>query len=321
MKRAIVIGGGGILGGTWAVGALRALEEVHGFSVNDVDLVVGTSAGSVLAALIGSGVTTGQLYEHYSDQKVSSGPLEGYRWDPDRATGGERPGRPQTFAPGSPKLIGQGLLNIGRMPLTAVLSAFLPPGGKSLERVGHLIEAVSPMGGWAQSPSGTDPDVWIVAMDYDTGKRVVFGRAGAPVVPIADAVMASCAIPGWFTPMEIGGHTYVDGGAISATSVDVVSHRDFDEVFVVAPMAATELDSPPSIGAKLERRWRSFITKTALDEIREVEASGARVSFAGPTAEDLIAIGGNLMDSSRRLNVLETSLRTSEITWREALVG
>ena len=310
-KRAIVIGGGGVLGGTWAVGALSALERSQGFSVNEVDLLVGTSAGSVLAGLIASGVSIDELIQHYSDQKVTSGPLEGYQWDPQRATGGGRPGSPRQWLPGSPGLIGVGLRNIGKMPATAVLSGLLPQGGKSLERVGHLIDAVSPMGAWAQSP----PELWIVAMDYDTGKRVVFGRPGAPRVPLSEAVMASCAIPGWFTPVVIDGRTYIDGGAISATSVDVVAEYDCDEVYVIAPMAATESDNPPGFGAKLERRWRSHITHAANSEIDIVKQTGALVHFARPTPEDLTAIGANLMDSTRRLHVLETSLRTSGLMW------
>jgi len=311
VKRAVVIGGGGVLGGTWAVGALSALEKAHGFRIADADLLVGTSAGSVLAALIASGVSLEELIQHYSDHKVTSGPLEGYTWDPQRATGGGRPGSPRQWLPGSPALVGAGLRHLGKIPATAVLSGLLPPGGKSLERIGHLIDAVSPMGAWAQSP----PELWIVAMDYDSGKRVVFGRAGAPRVSLSDAVMASCAIPGWFTPVAIDGHTYVDGGAISATSVDVVAEHDCDEVFVIAPMAATESDQPSGLGAKLERRWRSHITSAAQDEISTVEHAGARVYFVRPTPEDLRAMGANLMDSSRRLHVLETSLRTSSETW------
>lgn len=310
-KRAIVIGGGGVLGGTWAVGALSALESSLGFSVNNVDLLVGTSAGSVLASLIASGVTTDELVQHYRDQKVTSGPLEGYQWDPQRATGGARPGSPRQWLPGSLSLVGTGVKNIGKLPATAVLSGLLPQGGRSLERLGHLIDAVSPMGAWAKGP----PELWIVAMDYGTGKRVVFGRAGAPRVALADAVMASCAIPGWFTPVTIDGRIYVDGGAISSTSVDVVAEYECDEVYVIAPMAATESDHPAGIKAKLERRWRSHITYAAGREIEIVERSGARVHFARPTPEDLTAIGANLMDSSRRKHVLETSLRTSSIMW------
>jgi len=67
-RRAIVIGGGGVLGGTWAVGALSALEGELGVAAGDVDLLVGTSAGSVLAALIASGVSTGELRQEYGEE-------------------------------------------------------------------------------------------------------------------------------------------------------------------------------------------------------------------------------------------------------------
>lgn len=317
-RRAIVIGGGGVLGGTWAVGALSALESELGISARDVDLLVGTSAGSVLAALIASGVSTGELQQEYGEEKVTSGPLAGYEWNPVRATGGSRPGWPRILRPGSPKLFGSGLLNPGELPLTAVLSGLLPPGAKSLERVGHLIDAVSPLGEWAQvgeHSTGNNPAVWVVAMDYETGKRVVFGRAGAPHASLSEAVMASCAIPGWFTPVKIGNRTYVDGGAVSATSIDVVSHDGYDEVYVIAPMSLTQSDHPKSLTAKLERQWRGVVARTAASEITDVEAGGARVFMASPTAEDLTAIGTNLMDSTRRKLVLQTSMRTSPLTW------
>lgn len=318
LRRAIVIGGGGVLGGTWAVGALSALEAKLGIAARDADLLVGTSAGSVLTALVACGVSTGELRQEYGEEKVTSGPLAGYEWNPVRATGGSRPGWPRILRPGSPKLFGSGLLNLGELPITALLSGLLPPGGKSLERVGHLVDAVSPLGEWAQveeSPNGKTPAVWIVAMDYDTGKRVVFGRAGAPHASLSEAVMASCAIPGWFAPVKIGNRTYVDGGAVSATSIDVVSHEGYDEVYVIAPMSLTQSDQPKSLMAKLERQWRGVVARTAASEIAKVVAGGAQVLIASPTAEDLTAMGSNLMDSTRRKLVLQTSMRTSPLTW------
>jgi len=322
-RRAIVIGGGGVLGGTWAVGALSALEAELGIAACEVDLLVGTSAGSVLTALVTCGVSTSELRQEYGEEKVTSGPLSGYEWNPVRATGGSRPGWPRILRPGSPKLFGAGLLNLGELPLTAVLSGLLPTGGRSLERIGHLVDAVSPLGEWAQgekNSNGSNPAVWVVAMDYETGKRVVFGRAGAPFASLSEAVMASCAIPGWFTPVKIGNRTYVDGGAVSATSIDVVSHEGFDEVYVIAPMSLTQSDHPKSLTAKLERQWRGVVARTAAVEISEVVAGGAQVFFASPTPEDLTAMGTNLMDSTRRKHVLETSMRTSPLTWSKQTV-
>lgn len=311
-----MLGGGGVLGGTWAVGALLALQEARGLDFAQVRTIVGTSAGSVLAALLGAGVTPEQLRQHYNDEKVTSGPLAGYEWDPNRATGGSRPGRPRLLGPGSIRLIGTSLLRPGQLTPTAVLSGFLPEGTRSLERVGHLIDAVTPMDQWSDHAG-----VWVVAMDYDTGKRVVFGRPGAPVSSLADAVMASCAIPGWFAPVRIGGRTYVDGGAVSATSVDVLAHAGLDEVFVVAPMVSFAMDRPTNITARLERRWREQVTQTCRREAAIVRAAGTHVTVLGPGPEDLAAIGANLMDSSRRRRVLEISLRTSAQAWQQAFAA
>ena len=312
-KRALVLGGGGVLGGTWAVGALAALQEEFGFAAADVDIIVGTSAGSVLSALLGAGVTVDQLEQQYGDQPVTSGLLAGYAFDPVQATGGKRPGMPRLLGPGSPRLIGTSLRHLRQMPATTVLSAFMPEGTKSLERIGHLIDAVTPMGEWSPHRG-----VWVVAMDYEDGRRVVFGRPGARVAPLSSAVMASCAIPGWFSPVTIDGRQYVDGGAVSATSIDVLAHAGMDEVYVIAPMVSFAMDRPTSVSARLERRWRAEVTKAARREAAVVRAAGATVRMVGPGPEDLAAIGANLMDDDRRIHVLETAMRTSVSAWREA---
>jgi len=312
-RRGLVLGGGGVLGGTWAVGALAAMEQQFGFSAADADIIVGTSAGSVIAALVGGGVTVEQLRHHYVDDAVPDGPLAGYAFDPVQATGGSRPGMPKLLGPGSPRLIGSSLRRLGQVPATTLVSAFMPEGTRSLERIGHLVEAVTPYGEWSPHRG-----VWVVAMDYEDGKRVVFGRPGAPVVPLSSAVVASCSIPGWFQPVVIKGRTYVDGGAVSATSVDVLAHAGLDEVYVVAPMVSFATDRPGSVAARLERRWRGQLTKAARQEAAVVRAAGATVRMVGPGPEDLVAIGANLMDDTRRRFVLETSLRTSVEAWREA---
>jgi NTE family protein len=310
VRRGLVLGGGGVLGGAWAVGALAAMEKRYGFAAADAEVVVGTSAGSLLAALIGAGVTVDQLAAHYDGRPVTEGPLAGYEFDSARATGGSRPGLPRLAGPGSPRLIGSSLRRLGHVPTTTVLSAFMPTGTRTLERVGHLVDAVTPMGEWSPHRG-----VWVVAMDYEDGKRVVFGRPGAPVAALASAVMASCSIPGWFAPVTINGRTYVDGGAVSATSIDVVAHAGLDEVFVVAPMVSFATDRPTAISARLERRWRAEVTKAARREAAIVRSAGATVRMVGPGPEDLAAIGANLMDDTRQRHVLQTSLRTSADAW------
>lgn len=304
-KRGIILGGGGMLGAAWMVGALCALEEVHGFDARTAEVIVGTSAGSVLSALLGAGVSPSQLRDHQRGHPIKTGPLAGYTWDYERATGTGRPKLPRLL-PSSRKGLAASVRRMGQLPPTAVLAGFLPEGKGSLERVGHLIEAITPLDEWSPHPN-----LWVVAMDLDNGKRVAFGRAGAPAAPLSDAVMASCAIPSWFQPVHIDGHKYVDGGACSATSADLVADMGLDEVYVLAPMASFALDQPTSMLARLERRWRMQITRRCMHETEKVRERGAAVTVLGPGPEDLEVIGGNLMDVSRRLPALETSLRTS----------
>jgi NTE family protein len=310
-RRGLVLGGGGILGAAWMVGALKAIEEIHGWDPRDADYIVGTSAGSVLSSLLGAGVSVDQLVDHQHGTPIAEGPLAGYSWDYEKATGSTRPSLPRLLGPGSGKLIRRSLAGRARkMPPTAVLSAFLPAGKGSLDRVGHLVEAFTPYGEWSPHPN-----VWIVALDYESGRRVAFGHENAPRVPLNEAVMASCAIPGWFRPMVIEGRTYIDGGAWSATSVDLLAGLDLDEVYVLAPMLSFAMDQPDTVLGRMERRWRVQVTKRCLHEVDKVRAGGADVVILGPGPEDLEAMGANVMDNSRRLTVLDMSLRTS----REAL--
>ena len=129
--------------------------------------------------------------------------------------------------------------------------------------------------------------------------------------------MASCAIPGWYAPVMIDGHRFVDGSACSATSVDLFAGMGLDEVYVVAPLVSFETDQPRSFLVKMERRWRAVVTRRCLHEVEKLRAQGTKVTILAPGPEDLEAIGGNVMQASRRIAVLETSLRTSA----QALAG
>jgi NTE family protein len=169
-----------------------------------------------------------------------------------------------------------------------------------------MISALTPEGEWSPHPN-----LWVMAMDYDTGKRIAFGRPGAPRARLSEAVMASCAIPGWFAPVTINGRRYVDGGTCSPTSLDLLAGRGLDEVFVLSPMTSFTYDEPESVVGRLERRFRRLVTRRLLRETAKVRRSGTRVTLLCPGREDLEVIGVNLMDPARRAAVLDTSLRTS----------
>jgi NTE family protein len=306
----LVLGGGGVLGGAWMVGALTALESVHSVDARDADVIIGTSAGSVMAAMLGAGVGVAEVRAHQLGHRVSTGPLAAADWDYDTSTGGPLPPFPR-LTPGSTALFTQNVGRLRRLPPTAVLSAFLPEGRGRLDAVGGLIRALVPSG-WAPHAG-----VRAVAMDYESGRRVAFGAGGAPDADLADAVMASCAIPGWYQPVTIGGRRYVDGGACSATNVDLAAALGLDEVFVLAPMVSFAFDRPTHWRARAERRWRARVTRRCLREVAKVHGGGTDVTVVGPGPEDLEAIGANLMAVERRQLVLETSLATSARALRD----
>ncbi len=310
-RRGLVLGAGGVLGAAWTIGALHAIAENEGFEPHESDVLIGTSAGSVLAALLGAGLTASDLLAHQQGMPL---PHEaGTDWDYDRSTGGALPSRPR-FTVGSPALLRRTLARPRRIPPLAVLAALAPSGKGTLAEVGRMVGSVAAEDGWVPREG-----IWVVAMDYDSGRRVAFGREGAPAAMLDEAVMASCAIPGWYAPITIGGRRYVDGGTCSTTSVDLLAGEELDEVYVLAPMASFVIDHPRALASRLERRVRRQVTRRMLHETAKVRGSGADITLLTPGPEDLAAIGANLMDPSRRLHVVETSMRTSAAALRDPL--
>ncbi|WP_162824207.1 patatin-like phospholipase family protein [Peterkaempfera bronchialis] len=325
-RRGLVLGGGGMLGAAWTVGALCAVAEATGWDPGGADVVLGTSAGAILGTLLASGVGPDELRDHQQGRPIASGPLVGVDFDYDTAAGGALPPRPRPGI-GSPGLLRQTFLHPRDYPFLTVVSAFVPPGRGSVAPIGDLVRALVPAGdGWSERPG-----LRLVAVDYETGRRVVFGDPDSPPAGVADAVMASCAIPGWFAPVAVDGHRYIDGGAWSATNADLLAGRDLDEVFVLAPMAVRirpvgdtgslsggrsaaqrrrEGDRPRGVLAHLVSRYRRAVTRQMLREARLLRAGGTRVRLLAPTLDDLAAMGPNMMDPARRPEVLETALRT-----------
>ena len=302
-RRGLVLGAGGVLGAAWTIGALAALEQEYGWDPREAEVLIGTSAGSVLASFLGCGVGVEQLLNHQRGVVAPGDPEIEY--DLDNDSGGALPPRPR-LGIGSARGVLSSALRPWKVTPMGALAAVLPQGRGSLTPLGQLVDAALPGGGWAPHP-GT----WVVAMDYDSGRRVALGREGAPRAELRDAVMASCAIPGWYAPVSIGGRRYVDGGACSPTSIDLVSRLGLDEVVVLSPMTSLRYDAPTTVAARIERRFRRISSKRVVGEIKKVAATGTKVTFLGPGAEDLEVIGANMMDPRRREQVLETSMRTS----------
>ena len=309
-RTGLVLGVGGVLGAAWMTGALACLQDRLSYALRDVDVIVGTSAGSVLAAALRCGASQEEMVAWQRGEVTGT-----LREAAALATQvGPLPPLPYLRF-GSVSLARAALLTPHRVPFWVGASAFLPHGRGQHAALRALVETLhrrhhQQAHPGEPAPAWVDGGTWIVAVDYDTGQRVLFGRPGAPRATLTEAVVASCSIPGWFEPQVIGGRRYVDGGVRSATSLGVLSGTDLQEVYVLAPLASTELDYPLQPHLRLERHLRQVVTLGVLRQARALAAQGKRVTVLTPGPRDLAAMGINLMDPRRREAVLETSLRT-----------
>ena len=140
---------------------------------------------------------------------------------------------------------------------------------------------------------------WVCAVRLEDGQRVVFGRDRVEGVSVGRAVAASCAIPGVFVPVEIGAERYIDGGARSMTSVDVLAGYDCDLVIASSPMSAAAGDRRRiAFDVPMHRLLRAQL-------VREIEAlgSGRRVIAIEPTAAEQRVMGPNPMDVGKRAEI------------------
>jgi NTE family protein len=287
----LVLGVGGILGEAWMSGFLAGSSHATGIDYRDVDAFMGTSAGSILAAQLAAGAEP-QRPREWADAPPGSGP-------------GDGPGRLRAATERAGRLYLSAI-----SPLAApALSAATPAG--ALARAGLL----------ASIPSGTIPledlharvtalrsrfdgRLRVVAVERASGRRVVFGGPDAPPAPVADAVVASCAIPGVFRPAVIGGREYVDGGVWSPTNVDAAAVGRGDRVLCLVPTAA--LGGPSAFPLRtLAAGWRL----TTAIEAEAARRRGATVTVVAPDAGARAAMGTSLMDPRPRERVLAEGFR------------
>ncbi|MBF6184729.1 MULTISPECIES: patatin-like phospholipase family protein [Nocardia] len=296
-RRALAIGCGGTLGFAWTVVALRAVEQALDWDARTAEVLLGTSAGAELVAALGAGRTPRDLLAAL-DGTPDADPmlLRHFAFHP-----GALPPLP------APALPGLGLIRGARRAGSpyGALAGLLPRGRGDAGRLREYGAALAGPDGWV-----THPDTWLVAVDTATGARTAFGSPDAPRAELGAAIAASWAIPGWFPPVRIGGRDYLDGGALSSVSADLLASRDLDEVVVIAPM--TSANGAPARGVdRLERLLRAPMTRGLDGEIARLRAAGIRVIRVEPTAADLAAMGPNFMDVTRRPATLAAARRTT----------
>jgi NTE family protein len=208
------------------------------------------------------------------------------------------------LGPGSWRLAMASLARPHRHSPAAVLAGWLPRGMVSNQPLKGTIRRVAG-DGWAPHPN-----LWVMACDYQTGRRVAFGREDAPQASLADAVAASCAIPGFYRPVAIAGRRYVDGGVCSTSNLDVLVGRGLDLVICLNPTSSLDSPSGRTLGTRAAALLRQASGRRLGREARKIEESGTDVALIQPSVQDLDAMGTNLMSARRRNRVIEVAVAT-----------
>lgn len=272
MSQALVLGGGGPVGIAWEAGLLAGLAE-GGVNLPEADFTVGTSAGSVVGALVAMGRAPADI----------AGPIIAEASRPreiPQQAAQDRPGAPNMMvlmqkmaevAAGErdPVVVRREIGEFALSAQTADEASFLAGFGRQLAEAG---EGVWPGRGYA-----------CTAVDTETGEFVVWNAASK--VSLSRAVASSCSVPGVFPPITIDGRRYMDGGMRSATNADLAKGHDRTVVIAVRLMAGPIGDA---MMAPVNR------------EIEVLKAAGGAVELIVPDEASAAAFGGNLMNPRNR---------------------
>ncbi len=283
MSFGLVLGAGGQAGEAFHRGVVRAMHD-FGLDARTAEVIVGTSAGSVMAASLRRREPSNRVAAPVASERGRS----------------RLPGRSDALE----------LLRRPRQAFNALLlSPELANGRVSVE---FLREGMRDKHGtWPQAP------LWIVAVRRSDGRRVVFGKPGEPVTDVPSAVAASCAIPGYFSAVDIDGTSYVDGGVHSPTNADLLAGRELDAVLISSPMSVQLAGVRPRVDLPMRLLFAGYLR----EEMWVLRRRGTQVITFEPDRSVLAVMGLNMMDGRRIHEVEERAYDLARVRLRHVSVA
>lgn len=269
---AIVLGAGGQVGHAFHAGVLAALHDHAGFDARTARLIVGTSAGAGIGALLRASLGGVELLA-----RVLGHPLP--EWAQSVASCFRRPDhrtpepRERRYRPAAPHYLWHAARRPWSVRAGSLAAALLPAGRVALDDYASGLRQMFA----APWPESDEHELWIPAMRLRDGKVVVFGHPEGPRVDVGTAVACSSAVPSVCAPVVVDGEAYVDGGLISALNLRCVeSHLHIKTVIVSSPLSRMPLMS----------RWMRA-------EARRLRSHGIDVIAIEPGASVVGAMGWN----------------------------
>lgn len=248
-RRAVVLAGGGVAGIAWELGVLQGIHDVDPGTyraLRDADVIVGTSAGSVVAAQMSSAVSLAELYAAQLRPEHREIEVD-LAWEALMAR----------FAGIAAGATGVGALRRSIGALDPVIR--VDQGERR-----RTIAARLPVPHWP------DREIRVTAVDADSGELVAFDHRSD--VALVDAVAASCAVPCVWPPVVIAGRRYIDGSVPSGTNLHLA--EGCDGVLVITPTPP----GPPAPATVLPEELECLTTMDTL----WVHADAASLAAFGP---------------------------------------
>jgi predicted acylesterase/phospholipase RssA len=236
---ALALAGGGPLGAFYQLGCLHALADcTDGLDLTHLDAYVGVSSGAIITAALANGIDTGHMVQlFFLEDDAGTHPLTpGMLMRPALGEYWQRALR-------VPSLLARIARNISKDPLGQNWAALLSPlteaiptgvfDNRPFERYLRTLLAAP---GRCNDFRKLDTMLRIIATDLNTGEEVRFGEPGFDRVPISEAIRASTALPGLYTPVRIAGRTLVDGALLRTAHASLVLDSGADLVITVNPL-------------------------------------------------------------------------------------
>jgi predicted acylesterase/phospholipase RssA len=258
-KTALVLGGGGFTGGVYEIGALRALDLLSvNKSINQFDVYVGTSAGSLVASMAANGVTPEQMMRVVNNQVPT--PFRDINLDMLLRLNVKEFAFKALVLPlhlaNVAKDLPRNLASFSAVDLALALADALPSGFYTGAGIEEYLREVFSGDDRVDDFRLLQNELYLAATDLDTCQRIVFGAEGWDDVPISSAVRASAALPMLYKPHVIKGREFIDGGVVSTTNLDIAVEAGAKFVIVVNPLVPYVNDFQQSVGGILGSRPR-----------------------------------------------------------------